>query len=41
MAQRRFDAPERQSLTSHGVKRRNAAGFEMLLHNYLLLSELR
>ena len=29
MVQRRFDAPERQSLTSRGVNRRDAAGFEM------------
>ena len=30
MVHRRFDAPERQSLTSRGVNRRDAAGFEML-----------
>ena len=29
MAQRRFDAPERHSLTSRGVNRWDAAGFEM------------
>jgi hypothetical protein len=32
MVQRRFDAPERQSLTSGGVKRRDAAGFYLGHH---------
>jgi hypothetical protein len=32
MVQNGFDAPERQSLNSRGVKRRDAAGFYHGLH---------
>jgi len=35
MAQRRLDAAERESLTSRGVNRRDAASFEMLPERWI------